>query len=199
MLRCEWEGNKIDELLFPGGPLHTPYTKMSWAAKYAEKRAAVPTQSADTTPFKEVTPKRQPQPQPWSYKPKAAPVAVLPPSIDSAADFPTLGGGKKSPTAAKPKQTGFASLAKAWAQQDEEQRAVEEAERAEEERIMKRRAYEESMVPDIYSARLRNQLTYRSQLNEPYEGDYDHYDRPYTPPYNEEASPPKDEWSHVEK
>lgn len=179
---------------------------MSWAEKYAEKRAAAPTNvgsafaaSPAPAPFKENIPDRKPQP--WTYKPKAAVAAPIAPSlnIDSAADFPTLGGPTKSSAAAKPKQTGFASLAKAWAQQDEEQRAVEEAERAEQERIMKRRAYEETMVPDIYSARLRNQLTYRSQLNEPYEGDYDNYDRSYTPQYNEEVAPPKDEWSHVEK
>jgi hypothetical protein len=180
---------------------------MSWAAKYTEKRAAEPTPAFAASPvsapfkepsFKENIPDRKPQP--WTYKPKA-PVPLAPtPNIDSAADFPIL-GGKKTTIEQKPKQTGFASLAKAWAQQDADQRAVEEAERAEEERIMKRRAYEESMVPDIYSARLRNQLTYRSQLNEPYEGDYDHYDRPYTPQYNDDAAPapPKDEWSHVEK
>lgn len=191
---------------------------MSWAAKYAQKRTEVsePGRSPvepraafgqsgaepgrNSAAFMEPPRNRQRLPLP-EYKPKQIVPAPLLPSIDSTTDFPTLGGAKTTEQKALPKQTGFASLAKAWAQQDADQQAQEEAERAEEERRMKRRAYEEA-TPDIYSARLRNQLTYRSQLNEPYDRDYDEYDRPYTPQYGADEtlpSPPKDEWSHVEK
>lgn len=176
---------------------------MSWAAKYAQKRneANEPARGAESrATFMEPQRSRQ-RPQLPEYKPRQVVPAPVLPSIDSAADFPTLGGAKSTEKAVAPKQSGFASLAKAWAQQDADQKAQEEAERAEEERRMKRRAYEEA-TPDIYTARLRNQLTYRSQLNEPYDGDFDEYDRPYTPQFGaDEAVPaaPKDEWSHVEK
>jgi hypothetical protein len=118
----------------------------------------------------------------------AAPPAPKPISLDSAEDFPTLGGKPKAAKA--PVQTGWASKAASWAASDAadaaEQRRLEEAEAAVEKERMKAAA-----IPDLFSRIRQTSDRLRGEFQEPdYEGDYTPHSPPYDPDYEEEESGP---------
>ena len=133
--------------------------------------------SAFSKPFnrREERPAAQRQGGSWGAPPKEV-------NLDSAEDFPTLGGGKKA--AAEPKMAGWASKAASWAAADEAEAAAERKRQAEQEEADKEHRRLTSGIPDLLGRILQrsDKVIHRGTFQEPL--DYNEEGRPHSPPYD---------------
>ncbi len=170
---------------------------MSWSTRFIEKKSQDGWQTVGSGRRPEAAAGgggggggwgRRPEAAGGSWKKSEAPKPATV-ELDSEEQFPSLGGKKKVSATVQPKaNSGFATLASAWAQQDSAERAAAEAARVASEKAAAIRARDVGLMEHVFSRLNRPQMaTVSMEEEQSYDDlDCDGYGRrePRSPPYD---------------